>query len=650
MSIVKKVQSHIETARGRLAALKADTAEPTFDNTILALELLDEELDRELGVFYARLGTDSNDEMQAAAEEIGPLTAAFGNDITLDPEIFKRIDDLWARREGLNLSVEQATILENSWTSMVRNGAKLDEAGKAKLREIDAELSKCGPKFSDNARKSAKLYQLHITDEADLDGLPDSARAAAQQAAEAEDKAGWLFTLDFPSYLPFMTYATNRTLREEMWRAFSSRGLGGEFDNTQLIRQILKLRHDRAQLLGYDSHADFVLERRMAKSKDRVMGFIHDLAKAARPFAEQDLEDLTALAGHALKPWDIAFYSEQLKQQRFNLDQEALRPYFPLDAVEQGMFTHAAKLFGVRFEPDNDTEKYHPEVRIYQVYGHDDTHLGEVHADYHPRDGKRAGAWMAEIRGRGYNRAGGIDLPIINIVGNFTKPVGAEPALLTFEEVETLFHEFGHGLHQLLSTVNYGSITGTNVLWDFVELPSQIMENWLGEAETLSLFARHYQNGEALPQVYIDAIRDSRNFMAGWFYMRQMSLGALDMGWHTGNPQGVGDVIETEKAFTGEFAVLPYEGGCVSTSFGHIFAGGYSAGYYSYAWAEVLDADAYEAFVEKGLYDAETGARFRDEILARGGAEHPEILYRNFRGRDADPQALLRKKGLKEAA
>lgn len=650
MSIIEKVQTHIETARSRLAELKADSSEPTFDNTILALELLDEELDRELGVFYARLGTDSDDAMQDAAQEIGPLTAALGNDITLDPDIFRRVDDLWQRRDTLGLSVEQATILENTWISMVRNGARLDEAGKARLRDIDAELSQCGPKFSDNSRKSAKLYQLHITYEADLDGLPESAIAAAKETAEAEGKDGWLFTLDFPSFIPFMTYSTRRDLREGMWRAFSARGLGGEFDNTDLIKKILRLRHERATLLGYDSHADFVLERRMAGSRERVMGFIDELAQAARPFAMQDLEDLQALAGHPLKPWDVSFYSEKLKQQRFNLDQEALRPYFPLDKVEEGMFTHAAKLFGVRFEADGQAEQYHPDVRIYQVYGHDGAHLGRVEADYHPRDGKRAGAWMAPVRSRSLTRAGGVDLPIINIVCNFTKPVGDKPALLTFEEVETLFHEFGHGLHQLLGRVDYPSISGTSVLWDFVELPSQIMENWLGEAETLALFAQHYETGEALPQKYIDAIRESRNFMAGWFYMRQMSLGALDMGWHTTAPDRIEDVIAQERAFIDAYTLLPYEGGCTSTSFGHIFSGGYSAGYYSYAWAEVLDADAYEAFVEAGLYDSETGARFRDEILARGGAEHPEVLYRNFRGRDADPHALLRKKGLKEAA
>lgn len=655
MTIIHTVKQHIDTARGRLDALKSDAAAPTFDNTIMALELMDEELDRALGVFYARMGTDSTDEMQAQAQEISPMVSAFSNDVTLDEDVFQRVKALWEAHDDLGLSVEQHTMLENSWIGMVRNGAKLDADAKQALREIDAQLSTLGHQYSDNARKSAKLFELWITQTDDLDGLPETAIEAAQQAANEKGKDGqYLFTLDFPSYIPFVTYADKRDLREKMWRGFATRGLGGEYDNQDLIRQILTLRYQRAQLLGYDNHAHFVLERRMAKSLTRVEQFIHDLADAARPFAEADLADLQALATDggvdALKPWDLAYYSEKLKQQRFQLDEEALRPYFPLNQVQDGLFAHVHKLFGMRFERDDVTEKYHPEVQIFQVYGHDDAHLGEVHADYHPRDGKRAGAWMAEIRGRGINRDGQVDLPIVNIVGNFTKPVGDKPALLTFNEVETLFHEFGHGIHQLLSKVDYPSISGTNVLWDFVELPSQVMENWLVEPETLALFAHHYETGEALPEADVAALRNARNFMAGWFYVRQMMLGALDIGWHVMDPAKIDDVVGIERELVADYALLPYEGGCTSTAFGHIFSGGYAAGYYSYAWAEVLDADAYEAFIDAGLYNPEMGAKFRDEILARGGAEHPEILYRNFRGRDADPVALLRKKGLSDAA
>lgn len=651
MSIVTIVKQHIQTARTRLDALREDDSVPTFDNTILALELLDEELDRELGVFYARLGTDSTDEMQEQAQEIGPLTAEFGNDITLDPAIFKRIDDLWQRRDALGLTCEQMTVLEKSWAGMVRNGAKLSDADKEKLRQIDAELSTLSPKFSDNARKSAKLFQLWIEDEADLAGLPESAIDAAREMAQAQghDDA-WLFTLDFPSYLPFMTYSDKRDLRYQVWKAFGERGLGGEHDNQELIMTILKLRHARANLLGYDTHADFVLERRMAKGKARVEQFIEELSTASRGFAEQDLADLSALAASDgiddIKPWDMTYYSEKLKQQRFNLDEEALRPYFPLNQVQDGLFQHAKKLFGVQFKEDADADKYHDDVQVFQVYDHDGELLGEVQTDYHPRDGKRAGAWMAPVRSRSYNRAGDVDLPLVNIVCNFTKAVGGKPALLTFREVETLFHEFGHGLHQLLGRVNYPSISGTNVLWDFVELPSQVMENWLVEPECLNLFAHHYETGAVIPSDLIDALRQSQNFMAGWFYMRQMMLAALDLGWHKVAPDDIDDVVAYERQLTQDYSLLPYEGGCISTSFGHIFSGGYSAGYYSYAWAEVLDADAYEAFLEGGLYNQQIGAKFRDEILARGGAEHPEILYRNFRGRDADPKALLRKKGL----
>ena len=643
----------IRLARERFEMVISNPEAPTYANTITALEHCDTELEQVLSVFYTLLNAESTDTMQAMAQEIGPMTAEFSNDIGLDPVIFERIDDLWQRRDDLGLTNDEMMVLEKSWIGFVRNGAKLSDEDKEKLRTIDGELSKLSPKFSDNARLSANAFEMIVEDEAQLSGLPDSVKAGAKETAEEKGhKDAWAFTLEYPSYIPFMTYADNRELREKMWHAFSSRAFEDKFDNQDVIKQIVSLRIQRAQLLGYDTHADYVLERRMAENMNNVDSFLQTLEASARPSAEKDLEKIKAYAKQNgligdFKPWDMAYWSEKLKKANYDFDEEELRPYFPLNNVIDGVFTHAEKLFGVKVTPVDGLPVYHPDVTTYEVKDFDGTLRGLLYADFHPRPGKRQGAWQGTIRDRNTDKDGNVELPIVNIVMNFTKPTKDTPSLLTFNEVETLFHEFGHALHSLLTDINHGAISGTSVHWDFVELPSQVMENWLGEEETLNLFARHYETNDPIPTELIEKLKASRKFMQGWFYLRQVSLCRLDLAWHTlDSADGLDDVLNFEREAIEPYVLFDYEGGCTSTSFGHIFAGGYSAGYYSYLWAQVLDADAFEAFQETSLYDEVTGQKFRNEILARGGSRPPLELYRNFRGRDADPEALLRRDGL----
>ena len=647
------VKAAIDIARARVDDIRNATDTPTFANTITALEHADRELDSVLSVFYTLLNAESTDAMQAMAQEIGPITSEFSNDIGLDPKIFARIDDLWDRRNDLGLSDDEMVVLEKSWIGFVRNGAKLNDNDKETLRDIDAQLSKLSPKFSDNTRQSVNAFEVIITDEAELSGLPEDAKTAARDIAvsKGHDDA-WAFTLDFPSYIPVMTYADNRDLREKIWRGFSARGFGGDFDNQDVLQQIVSLRIQRAQLLGHDTHADYVLERRMAENFDNVDRFLNTIEDTARPSAIKDLDMIKSYAQNNgfegdLKPWDVTYWSEKLKKAEYDFDEEELRPYFSLNNVLDGAFQHAEKLFGVTCTPVTGIPVYHPDVTTYEVKDTDGTLRGLLYADFHPRAGKRQGAWQMGMRDRAINHNGDVELPLVHIVMNFTKPTADKPALLTFNEVETLFHEFGHGLHSLLTDIDHGSISGTSVYWDFVELPSQVMENWLTYPETLNMFARHYETDELIPSSLIEKLKNSQNFMKGWFYLRQAMLARLDMAWHTLNSaDGIDDVVAFEREAVEEHTLLPYEGGNTSCSFGHLFAGGYSAGYYSYMWAEVLDADAFEAFIENGLYDEQTGQKLRHEIFAKGGSKPPLELYRNFRGRDADPNALLRRAGL----
>lgn len=647
---IAAINERIGLARGRISELK--NSGKTDFSIIEDLETCDEELSAILEVFYSLLGTDTTDAMQGLAQKIGPLNSAFSSEISQDEDLFKMVDALWQKRNSLKLSKPQYAALEKHWKGFVRNGALLDSAGKARLKEIDSEMSTLGPKFEDNTRKSAKKFTLLVTDEKDLAGLPDTSTTAAREEAQNKGHTqGWLFTLDYPSYIPFMTYADNRDLREKMWRAFSARAYGDEFDNSETTLRIVNLRHERALLLGYKNHADFVLERRMAQTPERVMAFLNRLRDVGLPKAKQEVQELKDFSGIDLKPWDVAYYSEKLKQKKYAFDSEALRPYFSVDAVLKGCFDHCEKLFGLTFRKSKDYSVYHPEVQTFEVV---DTETGDalglLYADFFPRDGKRSGAWQGTFRERRIMRDGGTALPLSAIVCNFTKPTKDRPSLLTYDEVETLFHEMGHALHTLLTVINYPSISGTSVYWDFVELPSQVMENWLVEKQTLDLFAKHYETGETIPQHLIDALKASQNFMAGWSLMRQVQFCYLDMAWHMNDPSHIKDVLKFEREILDPFALLPYEGGCATNSFGHLFAGGYSAGYYSYQWAEVLDADVFALFKEKGLYDAVTGRSFRDNVLARGGSEPPLELFRRFRGRDPDPDASLRRKGLLEAA
>lgn len=614
------------------------------------IETNDEEMDALLNVFYALLSAHSNDAMEEDAQKLGPITSAYANDLLQNKELFAAVEKLWTNRASLS-AVDQAA-LEKHYSAFKRGGIDLPAQKQEALRALDAELSQLTPQYAETARKSAKAFSLDLA-KADLEGVPEMAQQAALETAQqAGLENTYRMTLDVPSYVPFITYAKRRDLREKIWRAYARRGMDVPHSTQDLTKRIATLRHERAQLLGYATHAHYVLERRMAKTPADVQQFLARMAEKAKPAALRELADLQNFAKktdgiETLKPWDVAYYGEKLKLARFNFDEEALRPYFPMQAAMQGIFTHIEKLFGVAFKALPTLPVYHEDVTVYQVVDQKtQQELGTLYVDPYPRDEKKQGAWQTTFRERRVLQNGTTGLPLVAVVCNFTKPTAGAPALLSFDEVETLFHEFGHACHSLLTEINWPSISGTSVYWDFVELPSQIMENWLYETETLNLFAKHYQTGEALPAKLIEGLQKARTHMAGWQLYRQIQFGVLDMAWHGQDPSGVADVVAFERSVLDPYALLPYEDGCLSTSFSHLFAGGYSAGYYSYLWAEVLDADAYEAFKENGLYDPATGEKFRRTVLAKGGSIDPDALYRSFRGRDATPDALLKRRGL----
>lgn len=650
------IEQAIAEARANIAAIRDSEVEPTFENTIVALETASELLGTVTSVFYNQLSANGSDALHALAEQIGPVTSNFSNDILHDEKLFARVRAVHDRQADLNLTPEQQMLLDDTYIDFVRGGALLDEQKKQRLREISERLSLLGPSFMNNAKKSAEKFEMVIERTEDLSGLPETAIEGARHAAGEkgyEDK--WLFTLDMPSFLPFLQYAESRPLREHIWRAHGNKAFGDEYDNTQNVLEIVRLRHEKAQLLGYRTHAHFVLERRMAERPETVWDFLAQLKKTYRPAAEKDLRDLQAFAkeqglNDELKPWDVAYYSEKLKQKLFSFSSEDFRPYYQLEKVIDGVFTHFGRLFNLQFKPSGAYPVWHKDVKAFDVYDKTDgAFLGTLYADFHPRTGKSSGAWKTSYRDQGLYR-GKLERPVIAIVCNFSKPAGDKPSLLSHDEVETLLHELGHAMHALLSRTTYRSLAGTNVLWDFVELPSQIQENWGYTRETLDLFAAHYQTGEKIPGALIEKLNNARNFMVGWAGLRQVSLATLDMSWHSQNPAEIHDVAAFEDAATAETTLFPRLAGPMSTQFGHIFSGGYSAGYYSYKWAEVLDADAFELFLERGLYDRPTAEAFKNEVLAKGGSEHPTVLYRRFRGRDADPDALLRREGLKDKA
>lgn len=642
----------IDLARKEIEEISQNSEAPTFDNTIAALDYAGLHLDRVTSAFFNINSAETNETIQKIAQEVSPLLSEFSNDITLNEALFNRVKAVYDSRESLDLNREQQVLLEKKYKGFSRNGANLTEDKKARLREIDTQLSKLALTFGENILAETNKFELHITNEQDLAGLPESTVESAAQSAEEKGKEGWIFTLEYPSYIPFMKYADNRELRKQMAIAFGAKGFhGDELDNQENVLQIVNLRHERANLLGYKTHAHFVLEERMAKSPENVNNFLEDLLEKAKPAAEREFKQLEHFAKERdgidqLQKWDNAYYSEKLKQQLFELDDELLKPYFKLENVIDGVFTVAKKLYGLRFVEVFDVPKYHKDVKTYQVFDDQDNFMSIFYADFHPRAGKRGGAWMTQFKGQ-FKKDGINERPHVSNVCNFTKPTPSKPSLLTFNEVTTLFHEFGHGLHGMLANTTYPSLSGPSVFWDFVELPSQILENWCYEPEALELFAKHYETGETIPMVLIDKIKKAANFQEGMQTLRQLSFGILDMSWHGADPSGINSVKEHELAAFENTKLYPdVEENCMSVSFSHIFQGGYSSGYYSYKWAEVLDADAFAYFKENGIFDSEVAHKFRKHILSQGGTEDPMVLYKRFRGKEPNPEALLKRAGL----
>lgn len=647
------VDEAIKAAKANVEKIKNNPEAPTFENSIVALEAASELMGQVMGIYGNLEVAHADEALQALAKEIYPKVASLESDISLDADIFKRVKAVYDGRATLNLNGEQAKLLEKTYLGFTRNGALLNEEQKETVRKIDQELSVLGPKYSENVLKATNSFEMFLDKKEDVEGLPEGALEGAAAMAEAKGQKGkWLFNLQIPSYLPFMTYAKSRPLREKMWRAFGSRAFKGEFDNQDIVLKIVQLRDQRAKTLGFATHADFVLAERMAKNPSTVLEFLNKLLKASREAGKRDVEEIREFAKKFdgtsdVQPWDVAYYSEKLKEDKYAFNEEDLRPYFKLENVVDGVFAHAKKLYGLTFKENKDIPVYHPEVKAYEIFEEaSGKYMGLFYTDFFPRETKKGGAWMTQFRGQGL--IGGVmKRPHVSIVCNFTKPTPTKPSLLTYDEVRTLFHEFGHALHGMLSDCTYQSLSGPNVYWDFVELPSQIMENWVGEKEGLDLFARHYETNAAMPAELIEKLKASQKFQAGYMSCRQLQFGLMDMSWHSTDPATIKDVDAFEEKATAETRLFPKtEGVNSSCSFSHIFAGGYSAGYYSYKWAEVLDADAFEYFKEEGLFNQTVAKKFKDNVLSRGGTEHPMELYKKFRGREPDPNALLRRDGL----
>ena len=642
---------NIEKARIEIDQIIHSTEPATFKNTIEALEYSGEALDRLSSIFFNLNSAETSDEMQKIAQEVTPLLTEFSNDIALNEVLFKRVKAVFDNQTNLNLSTEQITLLEKKYKSFTRNGALLSNDKKTRLREIDTELAQLQLTFGENTLAETNNFQLHITKEGDLKGLPEGAKEAAADLAKSKEKTGWIFTLDFPSYMPFVTYIENRELRKKMAISFGKKAFqNNEYNNEEITKKIIALRHERANLLGCETHAHFVLEERMAQNPTKVLTFLNDILEKAKPAAKKEFEQLTEFAKELdgiekLEKWDSAYYSEKLKQKLFNLDDEILKPYFKLENVLNGAFTIAEKLFGITFNEVFDIDKYHSDVQTFEVLDENKNLVAIFYTDFFPRKGKRNGAWMTSFKPQ-YSKEGINERPHVSNVCNFTPPTATKPSLLTFNEVTTLFHEFGHGLHGILANTTYPSLSGTSVFWDFVELPSQIMENWCYEPEALALFAKHYETGEIIPQEYVEKIKESASFLEGMTTLRQLSFGLLDMEYH-GKNQQIDNIKAFEKQAMGDTSLFPdVAENCMSVSFSHIFQGGYSAGYYSYKWAEVLDADAFAYFQEKGIFNKEVATKFKDNVLSKGGTEHPMTLYTNFRGRGPKADALLKRAGL----
>lgn len=644
-------------AKAEIDLIVQNKEKPTFQNTLETLEFTGTKLDRISSIFFNLNSAETNDEIQKIAQEISPMLSEFANDIRLNEKLFQKIKLVFHSKNTIDLNSEQKMLLEKNYKAFVRNGANLNETDKIKLRKIDKKLSKLSLQFGENILAETNAFELIIKNKKQLSGLPEGTIEAAKMLAaekfisEKSDNC-WVFTLNYPSYIPFMTYADDRKLRKKMSNAFGARAFkNNKFDNQNTILEIVKLRHKRASLLGYKTHANFVLEERMAETPEKVKVFLNDLLVKAKPAAIKNFEKVNELAKKEdikiIQKWDSTYYSEKLKKQLFDLDDEQLKPYFKLENVIKGVFTIANKLYDLHFEEIYNIDKYHKEVKTYKVTDDNGNFIAVFYADFFPRKGKRNGAWMTSYKSQ-WKKDEENSRPHISIVCNFTKPTKTKPSLLTFNEVTTLFHEFGHALHGMLANTTYPSLSGTNVYWDFVELPSQIFENWCYEKEALNLFAKHYQTGEIIPIELVKKIKDSANFLEGIATLRQLSFGLLDMAWHAGkSPETIKSVKDFENEAFNDTQLFPnVKENCMSTAFSHIFQGGYSAGYYSYKWAEVLDADAFESFKENGVFDKETATKFKENILSKGGTQKPMDLYKKFRGKEPNADALLKRAGL----
>ncbi len=645
-------EAGIAEAKAEIDAIVANQEEPTFENTIEAMEYAGETLNRVANVFYNLMEANTNDEMQQIAEQISPMLNEYSMYVSLNADLFAKVKSVYEKKDELGLEKDQLKLLEDNYKSFVRGGANLSDEDKELYSKWSEELSLASLQFSKNVLAATNAYTLHITDSADLAGLPEFVKTMAAETASEKGLEGWAFTLDAPSYSPFLKYSEVRNLRKDMWTAYNTRAIGGEFDNTDVVKKIVDLRIRIANILGYETYADYALEERMAKDKATVNGFIKELLDPSMEFAKKDVADVYAFAkkngfeDSQLMPWDFSYWSEKYQQAEYSLSAEELKPYFQLESCIDAVFGLATRLYGISFTELDNVPVYHEDVKVYEVKDADGSHLALFYADFFPRASKRGGAWMTDFRGQSI-RDGVEYRPFISTVMNFTKPTADAPALITHDELTTFLHEFGHALHGMFAEGRYPSLTGTSVSRDFVELPSQIMENWAFEPEYLNSFAKHYQTGEPIPAELIEKIVAAKNYLAGYAQVRQLHFGYLDMAWHSLTELPAEGTVEFEQKTLAPYAVMPsVEGSAFSCSFSHIFSGGYSAGYYSYKWAEVLEADAFSLFKEKGIFNTEVSGSFRENILSKGGTEEASVLYRNFRGHDPEPQALMEKLGL----
>ena len=644
-------EAGVAEGKAEIDAIVANQEEPTFENTIEAMEYAGQTLNKVAGIFFNLMEAHTNDEMQAIAEKVSPMLTEFSMYTSLNAPLFEKVKAVYEKKDSLGLDADQMKLLEDTYKGFVRSGANLSDEDKEVYSKLSTELSLATLQFSKNVLDATNAFTLHVTDSADLAGLPEYVKAMGAETAKEKELDGWAFTLAYPSFGPFMKYSENRDLRKQMWVAYNTRAVGGEFDNNEVVKKIVDLKMQKIKLLGYETYADYALEERMAKDRKTVTDFINSLLVPSIPFAKKDVAEVQKYAKangftETLMPWDFSFWSERLQKEKYSLNEELLKPYFQLENCIDAVYGLATRLYGITFHELDNVPVYQEDVKVYEVKNADGSHLALLYADFFPRASKRGGAWMTEFRGQSIRN--GVEYrPFINIVMNFTKPTADTPSLITHSELTTFLHEFGHALHGILAQGRYPSLTGTGVSRDFVELPSQIMENWAYEPEYLNTFAKHYQTGEAIPMELIDKIVAAKNYLAGYAQVRQLHFGLLDMAWHTLDVLPTESTIEFEQKVLAPYLVIPSVPGCGSSNaFSHIFSGGYSAGYYSYKWAEVLEADAFSLFKEKGIFNTEVSNAFRKEILEKGGMEDEAVIYRNFRGHDPQPGALMEKLGL----